>query len=62
MQITHTMDLHQLPEVIERRLSHPQTECLCKYLNKTKYQTLEEVPPAVWQSLLERVRFEHPIR
>lgn len=62
MQITDTMDLHQLPEVLEKRLSRPQTDCLCKHLNETKYKTLEEVPQAVWQSLLERVRFEHPTR
>ncbi|MGY2895682.1 hypothetical protein [Deinococcus sp. UYEF24] len=62
MQITDTMDLYQLPEVIEKRLSHLQTDCLRRRLNETRYQTLDEVPQAVWLSLLERVRFEHPTR
>lgn len=60
MQITDTMDLHQVPELIEKNLSGPQTDCLRKHLNKTKYQSLDEVPAEVWQSLLELIRIEYP--
>ncbi|MGY2895650.1 hypothetical protein [Deinococcus sp. UYEF24] len=60
MQITDTMDLHQLPEVIEKKFSRPQVDCLRKHLNETKYQSLEEVPAEVWMSLLELARIECP--
>lgn len=60
MQITNTMDLHQLPELIEKKFNRSQINSLCKHLNETTYNTLDEVPPEVWQSLLELVQIEYP--
>ena len=60
MQITETMDLNQLPELIEKRFNPTQMKRLCVLLNETKYASLEELPPEVWESLLELVQVEHP--
>lgn len=60
MQITETMDLNQLPELIEKRFNRIQMNRLCTLLNETKYESLEQLPPEVWESLLELVQVEHP--
>lgn len=60
MQITDTMDLHQIPELIEKKFSRPQLDRLRTHLNATKYATLDDLPAEVWQSLLELVQIEHP--
>jgi hypothetical protein len=60
MQINDTMDLNQLPELIEKRFNPTQMNRLCTLLNETKYASLEELPPEVWASILELVQVEHP--
>jgi hypothetical protein len=60
MQINDTMDLNQLPELIEKRFNPTQMNRLCTLLNETKYASLEELPPEVWASILELVHVEHP--
>jgi hypothetical protein len=58
MNITETMDLHQLKELSQENLSTQQIGLLRTLLNSTRYVRLEEVPRAVWLSMLERVRIQ----
>ena len=56
MQITETMDLHQLDERAQENFSTQQVNMLRTLLNDTRYQMLEEVPRGVWLSMLEQVK------
>ena len=58
MNITETMDLHQLEELIRENLSTQQMGLVRTLLNSTRYARFEEVPRAVWLSILERVRHQ----
>ncbi|MGY2895722.1 hypothetical protein [Deinococcus sp. UYEF24] len=58
MQITRTMDLHQLNEFIYENFSAEQVGALRVLLNSTRFQRLEEVPRGVWLSMLERVKIQ----
>ena len=58
MQITATMDLNQLPELVGQNFTPQQLRCLRDLLNQTKYEALGDVPPAVWLSMLERTRLQ----
>lgn len=56
MQITETMDLHQLDELIQKNFSAQQMDLLRTLLNSTNYRGLEDIPQAVWLSMLERIK------
>ena len=58
MNITETMDLHQLEELIQENLSTQQMGLARTLMNSTRYARLEEVPQAIWLSMLERVRHQ----
>lgn len=60
MQINDTMDLNQLPELIEKRFNPTQMNRLRRVLNETRYASLEDMPREVWESLLELLQVEHP--
>jgi hypothetical protein len=59
MNITETMDLHQLEELSQENLSTQQIGLLRTLLNSTRYARLEEVPRAVWLSMLQQVRIQY---
>ena len=56
MQITETMDLYQIPDLLVKKYSPQEMHHLCGLLNKTSYKTLEDIPPEVWLSMLEEVK------
>ena len=58
MQITETMDLHQLPDLLNKHYSPQEMRRLRDLLNKTSCTTLEDVPPEVWLSMLEEVKIQ----
>lgn len=58
MQITETMDLYQLPDLLARKYSPQAMHHLRSLLNKTSYTTLEDVPSEVWLSMLEEVKMK----
>ncbi len=56
MLITDTMDLNQLPELIQLEYGPAQMTFLRALLLTSKFQNVDEVPPEVWASLLEAVK------
>jgi len=56
MNITDTMDLNQLPQLTQLGYGPQQITYLRALLLTSKFQDTEEVPPAVWASLLEEVK------
>ena len=60
MQITETMDLHQLEELGKENFSPKQIGLLRTLLNSSRFERLEDVPREVWLSMLEQVRIQSP--
>ena len=60
MQITETMDLHQLEELGQENFSTKQIGQLRTLLNSSRFERLEDVPREVWMSMLEQVRIQSP--
>lgn len=56
MNITDTMDLNQLPELIQLGYGPQQITYLRAMLLTSKFQDTEEIPQEVWASLLEEVK------
>ena len=54
MRITNTVDLNQSPELIALRFNHRQMTELLQIPHKTRYVSPDEVPEAVWQSVLDK--------
>ena len=58
MQITETMDLHQLTDRVPEQFNLQQTSLLRVLLNGTRYKTLADIPEGVWLNMLERVKIQ----
>lgn len=56
MNITDTMDLNQLPELIQLGYGPQQITYLRAMLLTSKFQHTDEIPPEVWASMLEGVK------
>lgn len=54
MRTTDTVNLNQSPELIALRFNHRQMTALRQIPRKTRYVRPDEVPEAVWQSVLDK--------